>query len=148
MKPTLLTIRAIGAEFANQLWLPVVLLASGIGILLIALVWWLSVAVSSWWLLLGFPVVIALSVAAALLTVFKFVIRFISPVTTKQQRLATKGFVDKLSQIAEVAGTPKFILLFQIVRDIAAPKENGLIGDLVTNTSSLKGDFQKLRTLF
>lgn len=148
MKPSLLAIRAIGSEFANRLWLPVVIIAAIIAVLLIALVWWLVSSVSGWWILLAIPVTIALSVAAVLLTIFKLVIRYVAPVQTKAQRHDVKQFVDKLQSVSDAVQTPKVVLLFQIVRDIAAPRENGFIGSLMTNSGSLKGDFTKLRRSF
>ena len=148
MKPSLLTIRAVGSEFANRLWLPIVIIAVIISVILIGLVWWLSVNVSGWWILLAIPVSILLSVAFVVLTVFKLVIRYVAPPQNKQQRQRVRAFVDKLQSVSDAVQTPKSVLLFYIVRDIAAPRDNGFVTTLTSNSSALKGDFTKLRQTF
>ena len=148
MKPSLLTIRAVGSEFANRLWLPIVIIAVIISVILIGLVWWLSVNVSGWWILLAIPVSILLSVAFVVLTVFKLVIRYVAPPQNKQQRQRVGAFVDKLQSVSDAVQTPKIVLLFYIVRDIAAPRDNGFVTTLTSNSSALKGDFTKLRQTF
>lgn len=148
MKPSLLTIRAIGSEFANRLWLPIIIIAAIISIVLIGLVWWLSVSVSGWWILLAIPVSVLLSVAFVVLTVFKLVIRYVAPPQNKQQKQQVVEFVDKLQSVSDAVQTPKIVLLFYVVRDIAAPRENGFVATLTTNSSTLKGDFTKLKRSF
>lgn len=148
MKPSLLTIRAVGSEFANRLWLPIVIIAAIVGIILISLVWWLSVGVSGWWILLAIPVSILLSVAFVVLTVFKLVIRYVAPPQNKQQKQQVKTFVDKLQSVSDAVQTPKVVLLFYIVRDIAAPRDNGFVAELARKSGSLTTDFNALRKQF
>ena len=82
------------------------------------------------------------------LTVVQLVIRSVTPTQTRAQKKQTKAFVDKLQRVADVTQTPKFILLFQIVRDIATPRESGFIAALSHDTASLKRDFAALRDSF
>ncbi len=147
MKSSLLAIRSIGTEFANRLFYPVVIAGAIAAAVLVALGFWLT-TFSSWWWLLFIPIVMAICIGLAVFVIIKLVIHSITPPQTKQQKQAAKQFVDKLQTIAEVTQTPKFILLFRIVRDIAAPRDNGFIGDLTSTTSSLKSDFVKIKNSF
>lgn len=140
MKSSLLAIRSIGTEFANRLFYPVVITGVVAAAALTGLVFWLT-TFSSWWWLLFIPVVMAICVGLAVFIIIKLVIRSITPSQTRQQKQAAKQFVDKVQTVAEATQTPKVVLLFRIVRDIAAPKEGGFIGNLATTTTSLKSDF-------
>ena len=80
--------------------------------------------------------------------IFKLVIRYVTPPQTRQQKQTVKLFVDKLQRLSETVQTPKVILLFHIIRDIAAPKEHGFIGELSLETFNLKSDFKDLETMF
>lgn len=147
MKSSLLTIRAIGAEFANRVWLPTLLIALALAAVLVGLWIWLT-TYSAWWWLLGFPIVIILSVALGVLVITKLVIRYVRPSQDTTQKHAVKQFVDKLQRVSDVVQTPKFVLLFQIVRDIASPKADGFIGTISSDSSTLKKDFKELQKLF
>ena len=148
MKATISTIRAVGAEFARRLWWPVAIGAACVSLVAIGGVWWLTSAVSSWWGLLFFPVSIAVAVATVILGVYWRTIRYISPIKTDDQRTATRQFVDQLQSAASTMQTPRVVLLFKIVRDIAAPRESGFVGSLSRTSKSLSSDFRALNNLF
>lgn len=147
MSPTITVIRAIGTEFAKRLLLPISIIAAVIVALLILSVMALS-TLSEWWLLLLIPVVMILSIVAGILTIMWLVIRSVRPVQTKSQHRAVRAFVDKLQRLSDAVQTPKVILLFRIVRDVAAPRNDGFIASMTDDTASLKRDFQELRKLF
>lgn len=147
MKPHFLAIRSIGAEFANRVYIIVTLIASMIAVSLLALTYWLT-TVSSWWWLLMIVLIIILSIITGVLVIIKMIIRSVTPSQSSAQKTQTKAFVDKLEKLSETVQTPKFILLFQLVRDIAAPRDNGLVASLSTNTASLKHDFTDLINSF
>lgn len=147
MSPTITVIRCIGTEFARRLLYPIAIAASilltvmVVGVLLLG-------TLSNWWLLLLIPVVMVLCIVAAVLTILWLVIRTVSPAQTKVQRRAVKTYVDKLQRLSDAVNTPKVILLFRIVRDVAAPRKDGFIGSITDDTASLKRDFQQLQKLF
>lgn len=147
MTSSLLAIRAIGAEFANRIYFFVAITIGGVSAILLALSIWLT-TYSSWWWLLVAAFIIGTSVVVGVLIIIKLVIKSVSPPLSKTQKRQTKTFVDTLQRLSEVSQTPKFILLFQIVRDIAAPRENGFIASISGDTSSLKRDFIKLSDTF
>lgn len=147
MKPSILAIRAIGAELANRIYRIVAIVILVLCVLFLGMSVWLT-TFSSWWWLLVVVLIIAVSVAVGALTVLKLIIRSVTPFQSKTQKKQTKAFVDKLERLSEVAQTSKFVLLFRIVRDIAAPRENGLVASLSHDTTSLRSDFVALSKTF
>ncbi len=143
MSPTITVIRAIGSEFARRLFIPVAISGAIMFTLLIIGVVFLG-TLSQWWLLLLIPVIAFLCIASAVLAVVWLVIRTVRPSQTKTQRTAVKSFVDKLQRLSDAVQTPKIVLLFRIVRDIAAPRKDGFIGSMADDTASLRRDFQAL----
>lgn len=137
-----LAIRAIGAEYATRLWrssiyTTIIAAAVSVGLLL-----WLT-SLSSWWWLLAIPIGIGLSVAAGLLAVFRLTIRHVRPKESQTQRELVQAFVSKLETASELVGTPKFIILFRVIRSIAAPRSDSFLGDIVS-TKHLKKEFQAI----
>jgi len=147
MKPSILAIRSIGAEFAKRVYVIVIILVAVISTVLVGLNIWLT-TLSGWWWLLFTLVVIAVCVAAGVLFVVGRIIHSVTPKMSRVQKALTKAFVDKLQRLSEVSQLSKFTLLFQIVRDIAAPRENGFIGSISSDTASLKRDFIALSKTF
>lgn len=147
MSPTITVIRAIGTEFAHRLLLPISIISAVVFALVILSVMALA-TLSQWWLLLLIPVVLLLSVAAGVTAIMWLVVRSVRPAQAKTQHRAVTAFVDKLQRLSDAVQTPKIILLFRVVRDVAAPRENGFIASMTDDTASLKRDFQELRKLF
>lgn len=145
--PSILAIRSIGAEYANRLFLFVAILFSLSAAILFGLSIWLT-SLSDWWWLLVALLIVAFSIGLGVLVVFKLVIRTVRPYQTKQQRAKAKNLVNKLESLSETAQTPKLILLFRIIRDIAAPRSSGFIGSISNDTTSLKHDFIELTNIF
>lgn len=146
MNSSIRVVRAVGAELANRLWKSSLIIAIIGAALVVVLMWWLT-SISSWWWLLAIPFGIAFSVGLVLLIVFRLLIRYVRPSQNKTQFRAVSSFVDKLEHLSEVAQTPKFFLLFRVVRDIAAPS-GGYIQSIARSTTSLKKDFTDLQKLF
>lgn len=147
VRPSLLAIRAVGAEYANRIYLIVAIIFVVSTLFSLGLSIWLT-TLSSWWWILVILLIIALSVACGVLIIVKLVIRTVKPDLTRSQKVQTKKFVDKLERLSETAQTPKFILLFRIVRDIAAPRDHGFIASISNDTSSLRSDFAALTQTF
>lgn len=147
MKPSLLAIRSVGADYANRLLFPVVIIFIILASSAVGLVLWLTGS-NDWWLLLAIPTIILVSAGVGILVITGLIIRAITPKRSNEQKAASKKLADKLVYLSETAQTPKFILLFQVVRDVVAPRENGFIGTLSHDTLSLSGDFKKLRDSF
>ena len=147
LKPALLAIRSIAAEFARRLYFPVVIIFSIIAVVLLALTIWL-ITISPWWTILLVLLFVAIFVVTSLLIVGYVIIKRVAPVQSKPQKLQTKGLVDKLVRVAEVTGTPKFIILFHVIKDVVSPSEKGYIAALSNDTVTLKQDFITLKDSF
>lgn len=147
MSPTITVIRCIGTEFARRLLYPIAIVA-GIALTLLVVGVVLLGTLSSWWLLLLIPVVMSLCIVGAVITIIWLTVRLVTPPQTKLQRRAVKVYVDKLQRVSDAVQTPKVILLFRIVRDVAAPRKDGFISSITDDTTSLKRGFQELRDLF
>jgi len=147
LKPSLLAIRSIAAEFAGRLYFPVVIIFSIAAVVLLALIIWL-VTINAWWTILLVLLSFAIIVVAALLVVGFVIIKRVAPAQSKPQKQKTKDLVDKLLRVAEVTGTPKFILLFNVIKDVVAPSEKGYIASVANDTVSLKRDFVALKDSF
>lgn len=147
MSSTLLPIRAIATELANRVFVPVAIICAVISALLVAGVIWLS-TLGQLWLLLLIPIVMLICIAIGVLGVIKLTLMAIRPAQTSAQKKAVSAYVTKLQHLAEVSQTPKFVLLFRVVRDASAPSKDGFIGTLAHDTIALKKDFQALQQLF
>jgi hypothetical protein len=100
MNATFLAVRAIGAEFARQLWVSSFIISGITGAILVALLLWLT-SLSAWWWLLALPIGVGLSVAVALLIVFHLLINYVRPVLSSQQKKEVKSFVGRLQFVSE-----------------------------------------------
>lgn len=147
MNPTFQALRAIGAEFARRIYVPVAVTIVVIGALALTLSFWLT-TIDAWWWILFVLVALLACFWAAVLTLVWLIIRFISPVRTKGQRRQVKAFVDKLQGLSEVVQTPKFILLFRVIRDVISPSEEGYVRSVAQHTRELKQDFQDISRSF
>lgn len=146
MNATFLAVRAIGAEFARQLWVSSFIISGITGAILVALLLWLT-SLSAWWWLLALPVGVGLSVAVALLIVFHLLINYVRPVLSSQQKKEVKSFVGRLQFVSEFTSTPKFIILFRVIRSIAAPKSDTYLQDIF-ETKNLQKDFRSITQSF
>ncbi len=147
MKPFVLTVRAVGCEFAGRyeraLWFPFGMGAVGVTLVLV----WL-VHFSAWWLVLAVPLWFVMIFGVCLLVVAHMVVRAFRPPLDREQRVAVKGFVDKLQRVAEVVGTPAYWLLIKVVRDILWPRKDGFIAQTATDSLTLHKDFLRVQRFF
>lgn len=145
-KATLLTVRAIGALYGKRIWLGVTLTAAALSLVLIALCIWL-ISLSGWWWILAILVGMAISIASVVLAVFRMVLRSITPTQDQEQKAAVKAFVEKLDFVKELTATPKVVILFRLIRSVAAPSSEKYLEDIFASRR-LKDDFLKVVALF
>ena len=143
MNETILTVRAVASEFARRLYRPVAIGFSVSAVVVIAILIWL-LTMSAWWLLLALPLFILFIATSILIIISGIIIRSVSPPQTKHQRTSVSLFVDQLQRISEVTQTPKFILLFRAVKDVIVPAKTSFIQSVITDSVSVKADFQSL----
>lgn len=150
MGSTVQAARAVTSEYARQLLRPLLWIGIGVYAFVAAIVIWIAYAASPWWLLLGIIPTTLFCVGLAIwIGVFVTAGR-LAPDMNREQRKATKQVVKQVGAVAERIGTPKFILLFKIVRDVVFPPRTGqtLIGELADTPGQLHRDFEALRKLF
>lgn len=140
MKSSVLAIRSIGAEFAKRIYIGVAILFVVVAAIVLGTTAWLA-SLNVWWWLLFAALAIFASIGLGILVVVGFIIKSVTPMQSKAQKAQAKSFVDKLQNLSETAQTPRLILLFRIIRDIARPREQGFISTLSSETTSLKSDF-------
>lgn len=147
LSPLVLAIRAVAAEFAQRIFLPVVLITGGVIIVLLGVTIWLTTLSGWWWFLLA-PLIVV-----TVLTIFATVIswtalRVLTPPQTKDQQKQIRAFVDDLQETSEAIQTPMFILLFRVVKDVLFPGKESYIGKLSSTALSLKSSLQAIITSF
>ena len=145
--PSFLAIRSIGAEFAHRLYVPVVFVVATAAVVLLAVSIWL-VTINEWWLILLVLIFGLVLFVTAVLVVALAILKKVTPLQSKAQKKQTKSFVDKLLRVAEVTSTPKFILFFQVMKDVVRPSHEGFISSVSNDTTSLKRDFIALKDSF
>lgn len=147
MTPIIQAIRSLGSEFALRLYTPifVIVLVSVVSLLGVSI--WLS-TISLWWIILVVLVGIVSVVAIVIFVAAWIAIKLLTPVQTKAQRKMAHLLVDKIQNLAEVTSTPKFILMFRVMKDVVVPSSTGFIGSVSHDTRSLSHDFAKLRDSF
>lgn len=145
--PLILAARAVATELARRIYLPVVGIAGGVLVVLIAVSIWLC-TVSAWWWFLLAPLIIFFIAFAVAAIVAHFAITLLRPDQTKEQTSTVRSFVDGLQKNSETVQTPQFILLFRIVKDLLFPPKRTFIEELSEDALGLKDDFKKIITLF
>ncbi len=147
MQPTLKAIRSISSEFASRLFLPIAITAAVILVTLLVVAILLT-TFSEWWWVLVIILSLVVIIAGVLCGIAGAIIYAIKPTQTKDQKQQVKTMVDKMQRVSEVTVTPKFILLFNVIKDVVVPSKEGFISSITGDTTSLKNDFTNLRDSF
>lgn len=143
LNPIALAIRAVSAEFAKRMYIPVTLITGGILVVLIGFSIWLVTMSGWWWFLLG-PLLFLAIVFVIAATLTALLINILKPAQNKTQRKEVRQFVDSLQHTSEAIQTPKFIILFRLVKDVVFPSQQGYIRELTANATSLKGGLENI----
>ena len=150
MDSTILAIRAITAIFGRQLLWPVLIIGGALYLLLFGLSWWLAAVLHPlWWLLV--LMLTPLFVIGLLLWGFCFfILSRIHPRLSTKQKTLTKEIVGHISHIAEEIGTPKFIILGRIIKDVVFGNSlrGSYVGELTADSGQAKRKFEELRKSF
>lgn len=150
MNATILAIRAITATYAQIILRPLLIAGIAVYAVVLAIIGWVAYAASPWWWLLAIvPTIIFLAAVVLWMVVFLLSKR-LAPQMNKAQRSATKKFVGHLGKVAEHVGTPRFVLIFRVIKDVIMPPKSGqtFIGELAQTPGELRRDFDAVRRLF
>ena len=145
-----MAVRAVTSQYAKDLLRPILFIGIAAYVVIMALVIWITVAVNGWWILLGFIPTVLFCVGLAVWAGVWFAASRLSPTMNKQQKRVTKEVVEQVNKVAEQIGTPRFLLVFRIVKDVLFPSKTKrtLIGDLAETPGELRRSFEALRKLF
>lgn len=141
LSPLLLAVRAVSAEFAQRLFLPVTLAVGGIIFALLIVVIWL-VTISAWWWLLLAPLILVTVVFIFAVALTQVALIFLKPQQTKEQQRVVRTFVTSLQEATETIQTPKFLLLAYVVRDVLFPAKESFVKKVSGNAATLKDGFK------
>lgn len=147
ISPLLLSIRAIASEFASRIYIPIVWTVAIILFVFIAIAIWL-VTLSAWWSVLLVVLLIVVTVFTIAAIAIGLLISLLKPPQSKTQKQKIKAFVDALQGSSEVIQTPKFFILFRLIKDTVAPTDKGFVKELSSNAATLRTGFQDIVTSF
>jgi hypothetical protein len=147
MNPTIKAIRAIGSEFALRIFKPIVIIfvvsaavLLGVNVYLITLSVW-------WWILFVLLLLLTL-LGSTIAIIIGIVIATVKPAQTKGQTTSIKSFVDKIENLRDVAGTPKPVILFRVVRDIVSKRDDSYTKRISSETLSMQSDLRDIISSF
>lgn len=147
MDSTLLAVRAITAYYGRQLLWPVLWIGVAVYAAILCGTWWLANSFGTWWWLIEMFVTPMFFVGVLLWVACLVIIRRIHPKLNKDQRQLVREVVGHASHIATEMGTPKFVILGRIVRDVVfgTSIRGSYIGELTAEPGEAKRKFDELR---
>lgn len=147
MDSTILAIRAVTATFGRRLLWPTLIVVVALYTIVFGLSWWLAATFHPLWWLLVLMVTPIFVVSLALWGLCYLILARVHPSLNQKQRQLTKEIVGHISHIAEEMGTPKFIILGRIVRDVVfgTSIRGSYIGELTAEPGEAKRKFDELR---
>jgi len=149
MTPYVHTIRALTALVFRRLLVPVVIFTTICLVMIIILIGILAIKFSPWWLL-AYLILAPFGIVFTGLGVFGWLIseRLLPRRLNKNEKREVLQFVDKILHIAEARTLPLPLIGMIVTKDIVTRKKHGYIETLVSETTGLKGDFQRIVAIF
>ncbi|MEO5690754.1 MAG: hypothetical protein ABIQ64_01055 [Candidatus Saccharimonadales bacterium] len=141
--------RAVTAIFFQRLLKFVLLVASGIMAVLIALTAVLAVQLSNWWWLLLVIIVPIYLIAIGLgIGLYALSNRLMPRKLTSDERTRITDFTSKVSGLVETAKTPYPLVAVLVAKDVLRGKRSRFLEENVLSSRSIKSDFQDIQELF
>lgn len=150
MNPTVLAVRAITTTYAQTILKPLLFIGIGIYVTVLLLIAWIASVASAWWWLLAVIPTVIFFVALLLWTLAFLLSKRLAPRMDREQRKTARKFVGHIGTAAEHLGTPRFILVFRVLRDLMFPPVNNqsFLGEVSSLPGELRRDFEALRRSF
>lgn len=150
MDSTILAIRAITSLYVKRLLLPILAIGLGVYAAVIGLIWWIAASASNWWWLLAIVPTLVILVGLAIWTVVRVIVGRISPPMNKRRTAATKKFIERIDGVAEHIGTPKFVIIYRVIKDVLFRPTSGktYIGEIANEPGAARREFDELRSMF
>lgn len=150
MDSTVLAVRAITAVYGRQLLWPAIIVWLAAFAVVFGLSWWLATAFHVLWWLLALMLTPLFIVGIGVWSLCFVIISRLHPPLSKDQRALTKEIVSHVTTIAGELGTPKFIILARIVKDVMFGNtlKGSYIGSMANESVETKRKFNELRQSF
>lgn len=149
MKSTIAALRAISAVFLRRLLRFVFIVTGIVMILFYGSMTYLAVDYSLWVLLILIILLPLTLVVLVISLLLWFITGQIMPrQLTKLENKQILKFTDKISSVIERGRTPYPIAVFLIVKDIIRDRDSKFLKELISDSKSLRGDFNKIKKLF
>lgn len=148
MKPHIFVLRAIGSEFALSFIKPIAIILAIVLAVVIGVVWLLTALFSPWWWLLAVPFAVIGGVIGAVLLISYVIVRVFRPELSKEQHMAVRGFIDKVSGLNEAARTPYPLLVARIAIDFIIHRDGRYVKGLINDSRSLKSEYTAILGYF
>ena len=149
MKAHLQALGAASSLYSLSLLRLIFWIGSGIFVSILIVIGLLAYCYSGWWWLFALPPIIFFTVFCFLCLFARIIARKISPQSlTSEQKKQVKAFNQKAQAVIEQTQTSYFFIAFQLIKDFVVHREARSIKHLIDDSTSLKGDFQKLVTFF
>lgn len=151
MNSSVLAVRAIATVYAQTILKPLLFAGIVFYAAILLLIGWIAYVASPWWWLLAI-VPTAIFVVALLLWLIVFTLsKRLAPKMNREQRKIARRFVGHTGKAAEHLGTPRFIFIFRVLRDLLFPPSSGnqtFLGEVSSLPGDVKRDFDSLRRSF
>lgn len=147
LSPLVLAIRAIAVEFAQRIFLPIILVIGGVLVVLIGIAIWL-VTTSGWWWLVLAPLIVITVISIFATVIAGIMVRLLKPTQTRAQQEQVRLFVSSLQETSEAVQTPLFILFIRVLKDVLFPGKESYIGKLSSTAVTLKSSLQEIISSF
>ena len=148
MKPHIFVLRAIGSEFALSFIKPIAIVLAVVLVIVVGVAWLLATMFSPWWWLLVVPFAALGGALGAVLLLSYVIIRVFRPELSKEQRVAVRGFMEKVSGLNEAARTPYPLLVARIAIDFVIHRDGRYIKGLIDDSRSLKREYSAILGYF
>jgi uncharacterized membrane protein YbhN (UPF0104 family) len=146
--PTILAARTIAVSFAKQIIIPAVIVGYGAILLIFIVLYWLANQLSPWWWVFAVPVSFVAIVFGLIVAVSAFLIKRISPPTTKYQRKLAKRFVEEVVNYSDLVGASRFFIAYKVIKDVIRKKPKTYLSEMTQKPGDLKRIFAQLRDSF
>ena len=150
MDSTVLAVRAITAVYGRQLLWPALVVWLAVFAVIVGLSWWLATAVDPLWWLMAVLLAPLFLVGVGIWSLCFVIISRLHPKLSKEQRQLTKDIVAGITTLAGELGTPKFMILAHIVKDVmfGSSLRGSYIGSVTSESADTKHRFDELRKSF
>jgi len=150
MNSSILAARAITSLYALQLIYSILWIVLGIYIAIVVIIGWIATSVSAWWWLLAVVPTFFILVGLVIWIIVYLLAKRLAPPMNRPQKTAAKKFVRHIGRIAEHLETPKFVIIFRVLKDVVISPVSGktFIGEIAQEPGEIHRDFEALRRLF